>query len=381
VNPRTLILADDLTGALEAGALYAASGRISAVYVSGVLPQNACAETVVVDIETRHADPQRAHAIVARLMRAARERRFSRLYLKVDSTLRGPIGSQISGLFAAWPERSVVFVPAYPRMGRTVRDGLLYVNGVLLAETVFAHDPLEPSRSSRVADKVSEALWTSTVEVANADALRHALSPSTPRLFLCDAETDADLTSLAAVIVSSGSPCICAGSAGLLAELIKIENGVHAGTGLIVNGSLHAVSRRQCAVASSDVQIAEIGGGDSAALTHVTRAIAADGWAILSTGADIDDPEKIAACIANVAAAAVHELAIETLAIFGGDTAARILARLGVHAIYPVSELLPGIPLSRVSVAGRPLRLITKAGGFGNTDVIRQLRSALSKQE
>lgn len=381
LHTRTLILADDLTGALEAGALCASSGVVSAVYVSGVLPQNACAETVVVDIETRHADPQRASAIVARLMRAARERRFSRLYLKVDSTLRGPIGSQISGLFAAWPDRSVVFAPAYPRMGRTVRDGLMYVNGEPLAETVFAHDPLEPSRSSRVADKVSDTPDHPMVGIGSADALRRTLSPSMPRLFLCDATTEAELTKLAEVIVSSSASCICAGSAGLLAALIKAENGVRGGTGLIVSGSLHEASRRQCAFASSDLQISEVGGSEDQALTHITSAIEADGWAVLSTRAEIGEPEKIAECIANVAAAAVRDLAIESLTIFGGDTAARILAKLGVHAIYPVSELLPGIPLSRVSVAGRPLRLITKAGGFGSTDVIRQLRSALSKQE
>jgi len=52
---------------------------------------------------------------------AAHERGIRFLYLKTDSTLRGNIGSEISAVLAAFPGSPLVYAPAYPRMGRTVR--------------------------------------------------------------------------------------------------------------------------------------------------------------------------------------------------------------------------------------------------------------------
>jgi hypothetical protein len=52
-----------------------------------------------------------------------------------------------------------------------------------------------------------------------------------------------------------------------------------------------------------------------------------------------------------------------------------------VQAIYPVRELRHGVPISRIVVDSRPLKLITKAGGFGGPDLVHQLRSALSSPE
>jgi uncharacterized protein YgbK (DUF1537 family) len=333
------------------------------------LPETTCAEAVVIDLETRHADHASAMAVVTRAMNDARTRGISRIYLKIDSTLRGPISAQINATLTAWPDRSVIFAPAYPKMGRTVRGGVLYVNGSPLAETAFASDPLDPARTSRLADKL--AACESVVPIANALELRSALSTRTTGVFLCDAETEDDLAQLASVVIENRSRCICAGSSGLLAHLIGLENSGYARSGLIVNGSRHVTSARQ--VARSGLSVFEPG----ASIVDVHSAIQRDGWAVLSTGANTEDRDFVL----EITAAVIKDPAVESLTIFGGDTAARVLARLGVQAIFPIRELLPGIPISRIVVDGRSLKLVTKAGGFGDLDVVRQLRSALSGRE
>src|ERR1043166_8822965 len=112
-------LADDLTGALEIGAKFAAAGISAAVSTTLAWDQDATA--LVIDTETRHEKPSEAAAIVHRLAREAGD--FRLLYKKTDSTLRGNIGAELSAMAEAFPGARVTYVPAYPLMGRTVRNG------------------------------------------------------------------------------------------------------------------------------------------------------------------------------------------------------------------------------------------------------------------
>src|SRR4051794_25466561 len=126
-----LALADDLTGALEIGAKFAAAGIPATV--STALAWDRSTPVSVIDTETRHLPAAEAAAIIGRLARVADNVRL--LFKKTDSTLRGNIGAELDALAAVFPASRVVYVPAYPRMGRTVRDGTLLVNGVPVHET------------------------------------------------------------------------------------------------------------------------------------------------------------------------------------------------------------------------------------------------------
>ena len=378
-----VVLADDPTGALEAGALYASCGISSAVTISESPPATVAAEAVVVDMEARHADSERASSIVATLIADARSSGISSIYLKVDSTLRGSIPAQITGALAGWPGRSVVFAPAYPRMGRTVRADLLYVNSRLLTDTAFACDPMDPARTSSVSEKLRTGGCGPVIHVSDARKLRDVLAVAGSSVFILDTETAEQMRQIARVVVDAGWPCICAGSAGFLAELIAAGSEVYSKTGLIVNGSLNSTSLKQCEIAGSDVQVftVDCDDGEQTFSSRVVDTIRAEGWAVLSTSVHGSNPGCVLERLANITAAVVRDAQCESLTIFGGDTAAKILSTLGVHVIHPIRELLPGIPVSRISVQGRPLKLVTKAGGFGESDVIRRLRTALRPPE
>ena len=67
----------------------------------------------------------------------------------------------------------------------------------------------------------------------------------------------------------------------------------------------------------------------------------------------------------------------DALVVFGGDTAFEILRALECTVLRPVGEIVPGVPLSRISYDGRDLIIMTKAGGFGPVDILATIRSLL----
>lgn len=322
---RILALADDLTGALETGARFAAEGIAAPVTVA------ADPDAVVIDTETRHLAPAAAAARVFELASAARARGVRLIYKKTDSTLRGNIAAELGALLAAWPGARAVYAPAYPAMGRTVRSGTLYVNGTRVSETEFARDPLNPVRESHI----PSLLGHSGIQVF-------------------DGETDDDVDRAARLIVEEGCP-IAAGPAALasaLARLLPAERTAprpwpRVRRCLVVNGSYHSASLAQITCARER------------------------GWPVA------DDPRGVTdwAISASTAPDVSLETGLDALAVFGGDTAFALVRALRETRLEPIGEILPGVA---VSTAGR-LTLITKAGGFGAPDLLPRLRDLLGR--
>jgi len=88
--------------------------------------------------------------------------------------------------------------------------------------------------------------------------------------------------------------------------------------------------------------------------------------------------EEVAASLARHAGQLLSHRPIGALVATGGDTAIAILHVLAQSALEVMGDLLPGIPYCRLEIGGRPVWLITKAGGFGTrdtfTDLVRLLK-------
>ena len=133
---KVLGFADDLTGALEAGAKFAGRGMRTVVTAAG---ENCPGyEAVVVDTETRHLSRAEAEAVLTALAGGEAEV----IYKKTDSTLRGHIGAELRAMAGVYGA-GVAYIPAYPAMGRTVRRGQLHVNGVPVHRTAFGQGRFE----------------------------------------------------------------------------------------------------------------------------------------------------------------------------------------------------------------------------------------------
>ena len=352
-NWQVLVLADDLTGALETGAKFAGHGIAALVTTELSLTpvgMNEAIQVLVIDTESRHLAPAEAAARVHTLACAARDWGVRFIYKKTDSTLRGNIASELGALLEAYPGLRLVYVPAYPQMGRTVRQGCLYVNGVPVSETEFARDPLNPIRESSVP---------------------HLFAGLVESIEVVDGEADADVKAAARSLLESGDRFLAAGPAALAEHLAALGPwprqqsapwpAIH--NALVINGSRHELSARQ-------VRYAE---GQGWPLVE-PGAVATSGWAILKPGEAGPD---VAARTGKMVRDMLKQVTLDALVVFGGDTAYGILSALAGPPLYPLGEVVPGVPLSRM----RDLHLITKAGGFGSLDILSLLRDRLSRSQ
>src|SRR5438477_12601345 len=122
------ILADDLTGATDTGLQFAKSGHRTCVSLAW--PVTAARDVLVVDLNSRSRSASEARERAASASRSIRSGGTCRFYKKMDSTGRGNVGAEIEGMLDDCPGVGAVICPAFPPLGRTVRDGLIYVGGV-----------------------------------------------------------------------------------------------------------------------------------------------------------------------------------------------------------------------------------------------------------
>jgi uncharacterized protein YgbK (DUF1537 family) len=67
------------------------------------------------------------------------------------------------------------------------------------------------------------------------------------------------------------------------------------------------------------------------------------------------------------------ETSIGALLVFGGDTLVGILKALGKDSVIPLAEIFPGVVAARIPGIENPRYIVTKAGGFGDEDILRKI--------
>ncbi len=397
-----LIMADDFTGALDAGVQLAKKGiKTLVTFYTGLdAPVPEGVQVISVDLETRHMSPSKAYDRVSSAAAFAKEHGIERIYKKIDSTLRGNIGAELSALIDAFNGRPIALVPAYPTAGRTTRGGYQLVDGVNLDKTQFASDILNPVTDSYIPNIISSNC-DKRVVLANIESV---MAEDRNTIYVLDAETEAQLADIGKGLRTNGFSGLlsgCAGFAEYLPELFAIRPEsvdskvvTEKGNILIVSGSVNRVSTEQCehafkqgvpGVMFTSRQKTQNGYWDSQEgdndIADYARQCKSAGAFVIGCGTNevqSYDPalpsditgEFVAGQISRVVEKLVSKVNISVLVIFGGDTAAAIMNRLGVSEIIPVKELMQGIVLSRFSVSSKQMCMVTKAGGFGSPDTI-----------
>ncbi len=368
------IQADDLTGACDTGAPFAARGLETLVVVQDVdgppaLPRET-PTVLVVDTESRAATAEEARARARAAGSALKAGSPRILYKKVDSTLRGHVAAELDGMLDGSGLAVAILAPAFPGQRRTVVDGCLRVDGQPAGETAIARDPAFPPTGASVL-ALSAAGGVAPVTSLPLPTVRHGPDEVARRLhrfvgtggrvLVADAETDADLSVLA--VASLDGPVLLTGSAGLAVALAaRLAAGSREREApplqlrrpmLVVAGSAHPATR---------AQIGRLGRRPD--LTVLAPPA--------SEGAD--DPARrpeTAARLAESARARVERSRPGTLLLTGGETAIAVLRALGAGGLRLAGEIEPGIALG--ALVGGPfdgLVLVTKAGGFGDAETL-----------
>ncbi len=383
---RILALADDLTGAMEVGAKFAAAGLTTLVCAKPCSEDHHVGVNgLVIDTETRHLPAPDSEQVIRTLALSARERGIRLLFKKTDSTLRGNIASELKGLAAAFPQLPVFYVPAYPAMGRTVRDGRLFVNGIPVSDSIFARDGLNPITESWIPSlisSISELMPVISVPPS------HSIADVERAVYVFDGESERDLLETASLISGSGPVVLSAGPAGIaqyLAQAAAIKPPTppifpSLRNCLVVNGSRHSVSLEQIKHAS-DAGWLSVGPEDVPGnLTSL--------WAILELPREqpvvtVNPAQRTGKIISQI----LRQSDLDAMIVFGGDTAYGILEALGTPHIRSVGEVLPGVAFGRIAAEDlaqpvparkRDLSLITKAGGFGSPEILCQIQALMT---
>lgn len=372
------IIADDRSGACDAGALFAGCGPVG-VFVAPDLP-DARRPAAAVDTESRTLPPRDAAARVRHAAAGLEARlRGGRVFKKIDSTVRGNVAAELDALMSATDATTALVCPAFPGQGRTVVHGLLSVHGVLAHEGPAGRDPDYPGASSDLVEILSRdatrPVWLLPLKEVRSPLadLARALAERSG-VIVADAEVDADLDALARAAV--GHPGILlAGSAGL-ARGAASAWGYAApapalpapGGWLVVAGSRHPATRAQIdALEASGAAGVRLGGRREPDLAKVVGAIRAGRPAFVSSDDAAEGTrEDIAARLAKAAKRVLAETSPAIVVLTGGETAQAVMRVLGARRLELDGAPASGLALGRLVVNGvSTLPILTKAGGFG----------------
>lgn len=398
---RILILADDLTGALDAAAVLRRQGFGATVILDPAeltTAATASADVVALTTETRHnPDPAPVLRRLAALLPGDRL-----WYKKIDSTLRGAFGLEIATLLDCSTAEAALVVPALPAQGRGLRDGHLIVHGVVQA----THLPrLLHEQTGRRIDHID----IRSVRAGSAllrTTLGQMLVPGA--IVVIDAIEEGDLQTIADAVAASSTRLLLAGSAGLAAWLPRAwrlipqsgqQESQHAMAApvLCVLGSPNRRTRIQIEALRREVVTIDIDAGMQApehagSIIPIATELLARGIDVALVLAAQDDfrveaiaPETqqtVARTLATIAGRIIEQVAPGGLIVGGGDTAFAVCRELGIRAIILEGEAVPGLPLGRATTAaGRQLRVVTKAGGFGDDEALLTARAVLHGRE
>ncbi len=399
-----LILADDLTGAADCAIAFAKRGMESIVSWGDGMDRTA--PVLSVDVDSRRFA---AAAAVERQLaaQAAHWRPGLRFYKKIDSTLRGQPIAELAAQLAVLPVAEgrrtplAVVAPAFPATGRVTLDGRVMVGDLPLEQTPLwardhsyesAHLPSILGDAGLAADVIGLEVirsGTAAVTLRLQDAARRGFAA-----VVCDCTTEADLQVVAAASLRLSEDVVWVGSAGLAGALAALESPEilpspplpsRAGGVLVVVGSLAESSRAQARLLVEDgvvdyVPVAPetlLAGSEhpawASAFERLSGKLAQGGDVLLEIALAPDPDLAKGAMLAARLAEMVDQVApsIAALVATGGDTACALLSRMGVHGIRLLDEVEPGVPLG-LTLCGRSIPVVTKAGGFGDAATLRR---------
>lgn len=407
---KLLIIADDFTGALDTGVRYAESGASIKVVVRRNLDIEKMntqeLDVLVINIESRHLDSSMAYEIVHNIVRKARQVGIPHIYKKTDSGLRGNVASELTALLDASGEKFLPFIPAFPEMNRITVQGIQYVDGIPLEESVYRQDPFEPVLVSYIPSMFQG--YEVKVKVFMKDKQYDTVDDES-MIGVFDAEAKEDLKKIVSHLKNNNQLSIlagCAGFATVLRDVIKFgTNEMETIRYLlpkrlfVVCGSLNEISKEQlefaqqhgfCRMTMDPAEQLQQGYLESdEGVKWVNRLkyhYMKEKCCILDTttinvqdkadfvkydiqSARIQVGQFLGKVIKNLLECNLDN----TIVIIGGDTLLRFFETMGCDEVIPVCEIQPGLVLSLMSLNNEKRWVISKSGGFGNKELLVEL--------
>lgn len=202
------VIADDLTGANATSVLLAKEGFKCSTFIdSGLLNDDNMSRCDVVAISTDSRGITKEDAYERVKNEVERVKHLQPIYTKrIDSTLRGNIGSEIDAILDQDKESIAIVVASYPDSGRISIGGFLLVDSVPLQNTLVAKDPKCPVTNSSVKEIIQSQSKFKVSDIQISDVLRgeeflsrkiNLLVDEGNRIIVIDAVTNDEIKTIA----------------------------------------------------------------------------------------------------------------------------------------------------------------------------------------
>lgn len=404
-------IGDDFTGSSDLANTLAKGGMRVTQY-SGVPkgPADASVEAGVVALKSRSIDPQDAIAMSLSALHWLKDQGCTQFFFKYcstfDSTADGNIGPVTDALAEALDAHQVIVCPAFPGAGRSVYQGHLFVNDVLLNESGMQNHPLTPMvdpdlrRCMAAQSRYSIGHVPMQAVFQGALAIRAALNKQQDaghRHVVIDAIRDSDLlrigeaaTDLPLITGGSGVALGLPANFGCSAGTVPWSG--QAGRAVALSGSCSNTTRAQVArhalhSATREIIAADVIEGRLTALEMATWLVSQPGVPLAYSSADPDVVRAVQDKYGRDGSAAALEgffadvarrcrdAGVSRIITAGGETSGAVVEGLGLKTLQIGPEIDPGVPALR---SGADLVIALKSGNFGAEDFFEKADKVLA---
>lgn len=432
------VIADDLTGATDTGAQFSKQGyNTHVVIVSEAGYQSLLnsgnptedIDVLVIDTETREVDAATARDRIRSVLQNIQIRDEDIVYKKVDSTLRGNIGVELDECLKALKKDICIFTPSFPSNKRITVEGYLIVQDQPLGLSEYYTGNLDPGEASYIPSLLKQDTDFPIARIDLKEVIRgknvilreirelHSLGK---KILVVDSINKEQLHEILKSSFEFDGSILYSGSAGLANALSKCYQGKrHAKIRtaqnhkslVIVSGSMRTIAQRQIEYLKRKVELLEVSLDVEQLLKQrspylaqcTANAIQAlrDGHHVvihpdfLYLDKRVNDKLllkhqldfrslglAIQSFLGELTSNIIEDTLINNLILTGGNTAIGVCSALGIYHLNIVDELLPGIPLSIGQFKDNiKLKIVTKAGGFGDENALYTLLEKLMQQQ
>ncbi|MEA4815820.1 MAG: 3-oxo-tetronate kinase [Lachnospiraceae bacterium] len=399
-------VADDFTGASDAASFIVKSG-LNTVLFNGT-PLNdvdvSGFDAVVIALKTRSDEKNRAVVDSLNAFKWLENKGATHFYSKYcstfDSTREGNIGPILDSALEYFKEKYSVLCPALPVNKRIVKNGKLYVDGVLLNESHMKNHPLNPMWDADIA-KLMEP--QSKYPCFNIDF--NLMKKTEGEIFekidsfgngkehfyiVPDYITDEDGEKIAGFF---GGMKVLSGGSGLLYHIGNRYNKLNAKKSEAVSSSSKGKAillAGSCSKATlGQIESFKAGGypsfkinpkallSGSQTMEDIWSFVEKAGDAMLLYSSDTADNVKEAQkagdvskilekTMADLAKKAVDS-GFKRIIVAGGETSGAVTKALGYDAYVIGESIAPGVPIM-IPFGDRSMRVVLKSGNFGQID-------------
>lgn len=367
-EPACIMVADDLSGACDAGIWFARNGLFTRVSLGS--PTAELSDVIVLSTDSRRLSPQEAAERVRTVAGSLPLTSAGLVFKKIDSTMRGHIAAECDALMDLARAPFGVIVPAVPSQGRFVQDGMLTVRNLasscrldiraVLSEQGIVAPTVSPARAGTVQDLAESMLQAA----------------GTSKYVLCDTTNEEDLTMAAEGLIAVNCRPLWIGAAGLAsqaASLLGVEaehamsDRISAAVGPVVLcvGSNHEVTTAQLQ------RVQQAYGGttvkaDRSAAGQIRRAAEGASHLVLVVDTCSTDLLELRTLLDEI-----RSCSPAAILLTGGDTAGMICKAAEAKGIVLEEEVVGGVPAGHVEGGVLDgIRVATKSGGFGDVNCL-----------